>query len=102
MAINPYFGCQKILQPNGVYITTQPFPGSFVQSSIALLLPGKKAKVVIAKASGKDLAYLKELIEAGKIRSIIDRTYPLSEVAAAQAQGEQGHAVGKIAIAVAS
>lgn len=98
-----FFGCQKILHPNGVYVTTQPSPGSFVQSLSTLLLPGKKAKVVIVKSSGKDLAYLKELIEAGKLRSVIDRTYPLSEVAAAQAQGEQGHAVvGKIVMTVAS
>ncbi len=97
-----FFGCQKSLKPNGVYITTQPFPDRFVQSFLTLLLPGKKTKVVLVKSRGKDLAYLKELIEAGKIQSIIDRTYPLSEVAAAHAQGEQGHAVGKIVMTVAS
>jgi NADPH:quinone reductase-like Zn-dependent oxidoreductase len=44
--------------------------------------------------------HLKELIEAGKIRTVIDRTYPLQELAAAHAYSEDGHAVGKIAIAV--
>jgi NADPH:quinone reductase-like Zn-dependent oxidoreductase len=41
------------------------------------------------------------MLEAGKLRVIIDRVYPLSELAAAHAYSENGHAVGKIVIAVA-
>ncbi|MBD2528385.1 zinc-binding dehydrogenase [Nostoc flagelliforme FACHB-838] len=44
----------------------------------------------------QDLLYLKELIEAGKIRAVIDRTYPLQELAAAHGDSETGRAVGKI------
>jgi NADPH:quinone reductase-like Zn-dependent oxidoreductase len=47
-----------------------------------------------------DLAALRELLEAGKITPVIDRTYPLAEVAAAIRYLEQGHARGKVATTV--
>jgi len=97
-----FSGCQNILKPNGVYVTTLPDPDSVVQSFLTFLLPGKKSKLVVAQSSGQDLAYLKELIEGGKIRSVIDRTYSLEELAVAHAESEQGHVVGKLVIAVAS
>lgn len=71
--------CKNVLQPNGIYITTQPTPNNFVQSFLTMLKPSRKAKVIVLQSNGKDLAYLKDLIEAGKIRSIIDRTYTLPE-----------------------
>jgi 2-desacetyl-2-hydroxyethyl bacteriochlorophyllide A dehydrogenase len=97
-----FSGCQNILKPNGVYVTTLPDPDSLVQSFLTFLLPGKKSKLIVAQSSGQDLAYLKELIEGGKIRSVIDRTYSLEELAAAHAESEQGHVVGKLVIAVTS
>ncbi|WP_138496959.1 NAD(P)-dependent alcohol dehydrogenase [Nostoc sp. PA-18-2419] len=93
---------KKVLKPNGVYITTLPSPETVVQSVLTALIPGQKAKLVFEKPNAKDLLYLKELIEAGKIRAVIARTYPLQELAAAHAYSEIGRAVGKIAIAVSS
>lgn len=97
-----FSSCKNSLKPNGIYVTTLPDPDSVMQSAFTFLIPGKKSKLIVAQSSGQDLAYLKEFIEAGKIRSVIERTYPLSELAAAHAQSEQGHVVGKLAIAVAS
>jgi len=48
----------------------------------------------------KDLGYLKELIEAGKIVPVIERRYPLSQAADAVRYVEDGHAQGKIVIAI--
>lgn len=87
-----------VLKPNGVYVTTIPTADNVVQSLITALLPGKKAKFVFESPNSQDLVYLKELIEAGKIRVVIDRTYPLQELAAAHAYSETGRAVGKIVI----
>jgi 2-desacetyl-2-hydroxyethyl bacteriochlorophyllide A dehydrogenase len=94
--------CQNNLLPQGIYITLLPSLDILLQGVLRFFIPGKKAKLFFAKASGKDLAYLKDLIEAGKIRSIIDRTYPLSEMSAAHTYSEQGRAVGKIAIALSN
>ncbi len=90
---------KKVLKPNGIYITTLPGPEVLLESVLTAFLPGQKAKFLFEKPNVKDLLFLKELIEAGKIRVVIDRTYPLQELAAAHAYSETGRAVGKIAIA---
>ena len=53
---------------------------------------------VMAKPNKKDLVFLKELLEAGKIKPVMDRRYPLSEVADAIRYLEEGHALGKVVI----
>ncbi|BAZ51981.1 alcohol dehydrogenase zinc-binding domain-containing protein [Nostoc sp. NIES-4103] len=93
---------KKVLKPNGIYITTLPSPQVVVESVLTAFLPGQKAKFVFEKPNSQDLNHLKDLIEAGKIRTIIDRTYPLQELAAAHTYSETARAAGKIAIAIAS
>jgi NADPH:quinone reductase-like Zn-dependent oxidoreductase len=52
----------------------------------------------IAKVNQKDLVLLKDLLEAGKVKPLIERCYPLSETAEAARYLEEGHAQGKIVI----
>jgi NADPH:quinone reductase-like Zn-dependent oxidoreductase len=54
----------------------------------------------LAKSTTEDLQLLKELIEAGKVSPVIDRTYPLHEVPEAIAYLEEGHARGKVVVTV--
>jgi len=61
----------------------------------------KKMGLVMWKPNKKeDLAFLKELFEAGKVVPVIDRRYTLSEVAEAFRYLEEGHAKGKLVITV--
>jgi NADPH:quinone reductase-like Zn-dependent oxidoreductase len=93
--------CKSALKSQGIYIATLPNADLFIQGILTALVPGKKAKLVFQTPSGRDLTYLKDSIEAGKIRSEIDRTYPLTEIVAAHQYSETGRAAGKIAIAIA-
>jgi NADPH:quinone reductase-like Zn-dependent oxidoreductase len=61
---------------------------------------GKRIAMVQAHVTAKDLELLSELIEAGKVRSQIDRRFPFAEIPAAIAYLEQGHARGKVVAAV--
>lgn len=91
---------KKVLQPNGIYITTVPSSSEvFLESVLTAFLPDQKAKFIFEKPNTQDLVYLKELIEAGKIRVVIDCTYPLEELATAHSYSESEPAVGKIALA---
>lgn len=92
--------CNKILNKNGIYITTLPMLPCLLESCLTLLLPGKKCKIVLAKPSSEDMATLKELVSAGKLRSVIDRTYTLAQIVQAHQHSEAGHVVGKIVINV--
>jgi 2-desacetyl-2-hydroxyethyl bacteriochlorophyllide A dehydrogenase len=90
--------CKRVLKPEGIYISTLPTPEVLIQSLLTAFFPGQKAKFVIERPNTEDLVYLKELIEAGKMRTVIDRSFPLAEVAAAHNYSESERTVGKIAI----
>jgi NADPH:quinone reductase-like Zn-dependent oxidoreductase len=64
-----------------------------------MLLGGKKIGLMeTAKANQKDLVFIQALLEAGKVVPVIDRCYPLREVADAIRYLEAGHAQGKVVI----
>lgn len=90
--------CKKVLKPNGVYITTLPNLQNIVAIALTSLFGSQKAKFILAQPNTADLLYLNELIEAGKLRVVIDRTYPLQELAAAHIYSESERAKGKIVI----
>jgi NADPH:quinone reductase-like Zn-dependent oxidoreductase len=60
----------------------------------------KKTCFFIAKMNQKDLVVLRDLLEAGKVVPVIDRRYPLRDVAEAVRYLEEGHAQGKVVITV--
>ncbi len=89
---------KKVLKPNGIYITTLPNLQNIVAIALTSLFGTQKAKFILAQPNTADLLYLNELIEADKLRVVIDCTYPLQELAAAHIYSESERAKGKIAI----
>ncbi|MCG5057551.1 MAG: NAD(P)-dependent alcohol dehydrogenase [Limnoraphis sp. WC205] len=98
-----FSNCENVLQPDGIYISTLPAPENILASLQTWLFSGKKsAKLVLAQPSRRDLDALRDWIEAGKIRSVIDRVYALSDIIEAHNYSETERAVGKIVCVVES
>ncbi len=98
------FDYQRALSSEGIYVMVG---GSMTQLFQAMLLgPGismagsKKMGNMLARQNQKDLTFVKELLETGKIVPVIDRRYPLSAVPEAIGYLEEGHAKGKVVITV--
>jgi NADPH:quinone reductase-like Zn-dependent oxidoreductase len=74
--------------------------GRIIKAVLLSPFVSQKLGSFLAKPSKDDLQFLKELIEAGKVTPVIDRTYPLREVPEAIRYLEEGHARGKVVITV--
>lgn len=98
--------CAPALAPTGTYITTIPSPTTARQSIAAAarrLLHGgrgRRARVVLCRADGRDLARLAALMAEGRLRSLIDTVYPLAEAAAAHAKSRTFRTRGKLVLEV--
>lgn len=98
------FDYKRALSPGGIYVMTG---GSMKQVMQANLLGpaisktgGKKLVALFHRTNQNDLAFIKGLIEAGKVVPVIDKSYSFSEVAEALSYYGEGHARGKVVITV--
>lgn len=98
------FDYTRALTPRGVYVVAG---GTMAQMFQAMLIGpwisktgGKKVRSFVAGMNHEDLVVMSELIEAGRVKPVIERRYPLSEAAEALRYVGEGHAKGKIVITV--
>jgi NADPH:quinone reductase-like Zn-dependent oxidoreductase len=94
--------CKRLLKPGGVYLSSElgPFSQNPILALATPLLGGKKVMFPIPKHDQEMVSHLKELIESGRLKPVIDRRYTLDEIVEAYKYVETGRKIGNVVISV--
>jgi NADPH:quinone reductase-like Zn-dependent oxidoreductase len=91
---------ERSIKQNGTYLLANPMGSQMVRGPWTRMTSSKNVIMQTASPTIEDLITLRELIEAGKIKSVIDRSYPLEQIVEAHRYVEKGGKKGNVVITV--
>ena len=91
----------RSLRENGIYLTANPGLSQLLLALWTSMTSRKRVIIGVPSGTNNDLAFLRGMIEAGKIHPVIDRCFPLEQIAEAHRSAESGEKKGNIVISIA-
>lgn len=96
---------KRVLTPRGMYLVTAPSVATLTRMAWSAIFGGKRAIMAAtglrpAKDQVADMDFLKGMLEAGSLKTIIDRAYPFEQIARAHAYVELGHKKGNVVVSI--
>lgn len=92
--------CKKVLSPNGIYLLASFKTKQLLQMLWTRVSGSRKVICALSSEKPADLVFIRELVEAGKVRPVIDRCYPMEQAAEAHAYMEAGNRQGSVVITI--
>jgi len=100
VANSSYSGCVNALNPKGRYLMANPRISDMIRSVLTSIFTDKSAIFIFAGEKEEELLALKEMLEEGKLKPIVDKIYPLEQAAEAHLRVETEQRLGPIVISV--
>jgi NADPH:quinone reductase-like Zn-dependent oxidoreductase len=100
IGVTTYAQCEPALSAKGVYLPLNSEPREMMQAALTAWSAGKKVKSAVSSNTREGLEALAELIQAGALQPVIDRVYPMAEIAEAHRHVDGRHKRGSVIIAM--
>jgi NADPH:quinone reductase-like Zn-dependent oxidoreductase len=95
----PFAASKQMLKRGGAWVCTR-FTGAYLAARLLAPIRGRKVRLITVKPKGQQLEKIGTLMSQGKVEVVVERTFPITEIAAAHAESATGRVRGKIAISV--
>ena len=93
--------CIRALKPGGRYLLSNPTFSKMIRSVATRWFTDKSVVITAGRRSGEDLRHIKELLDTGQLKPVVDKHFALAQMSQAHAYVESGRKQGSVAVTVA-